>query len=165
MPVPALRISVPSDHTEYAPMKTNFSFSAPADVETDCLVVIALDRSQKDKPEVALETLDPAVRSAATDVIASGETTGKNYETTLLHRPAGLKAKRLLLLGGGKAQTFSAFELRRLAGCAVRYLKSRGVRSFAFVAPQNGVSTEPGVKAIIEGAFVGNFDPDTYKSD
>ena len=27
-------------------------------------------------------------------------------ETTLLHKPQGLKAKRLLLIGGGKAKKF-----------------------------------------------------------
>ena len=40
-------------------------------------------------------------------MIASGEVTGKMFESTLLHRPARLKAKRLLLLGGGKAKEFS----------------------------------------------------------
>jgi leucyl aminopeptidase len=81
-----------------------------------------------------------------------------------VHRPAKLKAKRLLLLGGGKAKSFSAFELRRLAGAAVRTLKTRGLRSFAFLAPL-GIGAEDAVKAIVEGAFVGNFEPDYYKSD
>ncbi len=145
-------------------MKTNLTLSTPAHVETECLVVVALDRATKDKPEVSIETSDAAVKSAASEVIASGEVTGKTFESTLVHHPAGLKAKRLLLLGGGKAKTFSAFDLRRLAGAAVRTLKSRGLRSFAFVAPQNSTSEES-VKAVVEGAFVGNFDADTYKSD
>ncbi len=88
----------------------------------------------------------------------------KLFETTLLHRPAKLKAKRLLLLGGGKAKNFTASELRKLAGAAVRFLKPKGIRSFAFLAPEN-IKSEEAVKAIVEGAFVGNFDPDTYKSD
>jgi leucyl aminopeptidase len=161
-------------------MKTNLSFSTPAEVETDCLVVAALDQSEKDrnekdrteknrgekdKPQVTLGTNDPALRDAAAEVIASGEVTGKMFESTLLHHPVKLKAKRLLLIGGGKAKSFSAFELRRLAGAAVRTLKSRGLRSFAFVAPETGAKAEDGVEAIVEGAFVGNFDPDTYKSD
>src|SRR6266446_1596816 len=82
-----------------------------------------------------------------------------------LPRKLKLNAKRLLLLGGGKASTFSAFDLRRLAGAAVRQLKSRGLRSFAFLAPEAGLKGEDAVKAIVEGAFVGNFDPDYYKSD
>src|SRR5216683_4750540 len=123
-------------------MKTNLSFSNPAEVETECLVAVALDRGEKDRPQVSIETSDAAVKDAATDVIASGEATGKAFETTLLHHPAKLKAKRLLLLGGGKAKNFSAFELRKMAGTAVRTLKPKGVRSFAFVAPSSGLNAE-----------------------
>jgi len=145
-------------------MKTNLTLAHPAQVETECLVVVVLDRAAKDKPEITVETTDTAVKTAAAEVIASGEVTGKIFEVTLLHHPAGLKAKRLLLLGGGKETTFSAFDLRRLAGAAVRTLKSRGLRSFAFVTPLTG-TPEGSVKSVVEGAFVGNFDADTYKSD
>jgi leucyl aminopeptidase len=146
-------------------MKTKLSSATPAQLETECLVVVALDRGTPDKPEVAIETSDEAIKKAAAEAIASGELTGKNCEITLLHHPAGLRAKRLLVLGGGKAQSFSGFELRRVAGTAVRALKSRGLRSFAFVVPQASVSAERAIKAVVEGAFVGNFEADTYKSD
>ena len=146
-------------------MKTKLSSGTPAQLETECLAVIALDRGSNDKTEVTLETMDDAVRKAAAEVIASGELTGKSCEVTLLHHPPGLKAKRLLVLGGGKVQTFSGFELRRVAGTAVRTLKSRGIRSFAFALPQNGLSADQAIKTVVEGAFVGNFDADTYRSD
>src|SRR5271156_4369242 len=123
-------------------MKANLSSSLPSQLETDCLVVITLDRNEpdrnerdkgeKDKPSPSVECADAAVRDAAKDVISSGEVTAKTFETTLLHRPAGLRAKRLLLIGGGKAKIFSAAELRKLAGAAVRTLKSKNIRSFAF---------------------------------
>jgi leucyl aminopeptidase len=151
-------------------MNTNLSSSAPSQLETECLVAVVLDRSEKDKseknnPAPSLECDDAAVRDAAKDVIASGEVTGKTFETTLLHHPAGLKAKRLLLIGGGKARNFSAAELRKLAGAAVRTLKGKSIRSFALAMPENGVPAAEGVRAIVEGAFVGNFDPGYYKSD
>jgi len=145
-------------------MKTTLSVSAPAQVETECLVVVALDRGEKDKPQVIVETSDASIKDAASQVIASGEAVGKMFETTFLHAPAKLKAKRLLLLGGGKANKFSTYELRRLAGAAVRALKPKGIRSFAFVAP-SAIDAEDAVKSIVEGSFIGNFDPDTYKSD
>ena len=46
----------------------------------------------------------------------------------------------------------------------MRTLKSRGIRSFAFIAPPS-IPAEEAVSAIIEGALVGNFDPDYYRSD
>jgi leucyl aminopeptidase len=143
--------------------------TSPSQVETDCLVVPVLDTAEnKDgdkssKPAPRLQTADKALLAAAADLIASGEVTGKMLETTLLHNPPRLKAKRLLLIGGGKAKEFSSSELRKLAGAAVRNLKAKDLKSFAFVAPAR--DTEDAVKSIVEGAFVGNFEPDYYKSD
>ncbi|MGH9513306.1 MAG: leucyl aminopeptidase [Terriglobales bacterium] len=145
-------------------MKTNLSIANPAEVETECLVAVVLDRGTEPKTEISIETNDDAVKESANEIIGSGEISGELLETTLLHRPAKLKAKRLLLIGGGKAKTFTAFELRKLAGTAARFLKSRGMRSFAFLPP-SGVKNEEAVNTIVEGAFVGNFDSDTYKSD
>ena len=151
-------------------MNTNLSSTAPSAIETDCLVVVVLDQTEKDqtdkgKPTPSVATSDAAVSAAAKEVITSGEVTGKTFETTLLHHPAGVKAKRLLLLGGGKAKTFSASDLRKLAGAAVRTLKTKNIRNFAFVVPETAVPAQDGVRAVVEGAFVGSFEPDYYKSD
>ncbi|HXX02261.1 MAG TPA: leucyl aminopeptidase [Candidatus Acidoferrales bacterium] len=151
-------------------MKTTISLSAPAEQETESLVVVVLDHAEpvpgdKDKkPQLKVATTDTAVQSVAADLLASGEVAGKPFETNLLHKPAGLKAKRLLLISGGSAKKFSSYDLRRAAGTAVRTLKSRGIRSFAFVAPP-AIAAEEAVRAIVEGAHVGNFDPDYYRSD
>ena len=146
-------------------MKIHLSPTSPSQVETECLVAVVLDQGEKDKPSAVVSSSDAAVRDAAKDVVASAETTGKLFETTLLHRPAGLKAKRLLLIGGGKAKSFSSTELRKAAGAAVRAMKGKSIRTFAFAVPQNGASAADSVRAIVEGAYVGDFDPDYYKSD
>src|ERR1700751_4016814 len=151
-------------------MKTTISLSSPAEVESESLVAVVLDHAepapnQKDsKPQLQVASADPAVRAVAADLLASGEVTGKPFETNLLHKPAILKAKRLLLISGGSAKKFSGYDLRRVAGAAGRALKSRGIRSFAFVAPPS-IPAEEAVRAIVEGAHVGNFDPDYYRSD
>jgi len=145
-------------------MKTLLSNASPAELETECLVAVVLDRGEKDKTEAFVASSDKSVQEAAAEVLSSGEVTGKPLETALLHNPLKLKAKRLLLLGGGKAKKFAASDLRKLAGVAVRSLKSKAVRNFAFLVPGD-VNLEDAVKAIVEGAFVGIFDSDTYKSD
>src|SRR5215475_7671082 len=151
-------------------MKTTIVNSAPSQVETESLVVAVLDHAdagsnEKDKkPELKVGSSDAAVEAVAADLLASGEVTGKPFETNLLHKPAGLKAKRLLLVSGGTAKSFSAYDLRRIAGTAVRSLKPRAIRSFAFVAPPS-IAPEEAVRAIVEGAHVGNFEPDYYRSD
>jgi leucyl aminopeptidase len=149
-------------------MKTTLNTATPSQIETECLVVTVLDASEKSnddksaKPEPKIQTDDKAVAAAAADLIASDEITGKTLETTLLHKPQGLKAKRLLLIGGGPAKKFTSAELRKLAGAAVRTLKAKDLKSFVFVAP-GGV--DDAAKSIVEGAIVGNFDADYYRSD
>jgi leucyl aminopeptidase len=145
-------------------MKTHLSFSAPAEVETECLAVVVLDDAPKDKVQVSAATSDADVHGAAEEVIAVGEVSARLFESNMIHHPAKLKARRLLLLGGGKAKSFTSAELRKLAGTAVRFLKPKGIRNFAFLAPGN-IPGEAAVKSIVEGALVGDYDPDTYKSD
>src|SRR5579863_1906563 len=158
-------------------MKTILHTASSSQLDTECLVVTVVDNAAEPKndgkpakPKPQPLTDDKNVLNAAADLLASGEVTGKMLETTLLHKPSRLKAKRLLLLGGGKAKNFSSAEVRKLAGAAVRALKSKGVKSFAFAAPnsmagQAGFGAPDAVKAIVEGAEVGNFEPNYYQSD
>jgi leucyl aminopeptidase len=146
-------------------MNFNLQFDSPAKIASECLVVTVLDHAEGSSNQAKLFSTDAGIIEAAHDVIASGEVTGKAYETTLVHRPHGLKAKRLLLIGGGKAKSFSTVELRRIAGTAVRHLKSKNIKSFAIVAPDLASGSVDSIKSVVEGALVGGFDPDVYKSD
>jgi leucyl aminopeptidase len=153
-------------------MNITLTTSTPSQIETECLVVAVVDSSEKsangtnEKPKPQLLSDDDAVSQAATELIASGEVTGKPMETTLLHRPSGLKAKRLLLVGAGQSKSFGASEVRKVSGAALRFVKGKDLKSFAIVAPLiAGLEAEEGAKAIVEGAYVGSFDPDYYKSD
>src|SRR5215475_7954290 len=145
-------------------MKITLSLSPAAQMETECLVAVVLDRGDKDKTEPYVAAPDKSVQAAAADLLRAGDVTGKSLEATWLYQPSGLKAKRLLLLGGGKAKKVTAPDLRKAAGAAVRALKPRSLRSLAFVLP-DAIAAEEAVRAVVEGAIVGDFDPDTYKSD
>src|ERR1051326_708947 len=100
-------------------MDTRLIAANPAEVDTECLVVFALDHSvksqggnsqggdskNKEKPEPRLTVKDAALEKAVADLVSSGEVTAKAFETAMLHRPQGLKAKRLLVVGAGKAKS------------------------------------------------------------
>jgi leucyl aminopeptidase len=146
-------------------MKIALSYSNAADVETECLVAVVVDEATDKNPQPKLLTEDGTVQKAGSELLGGGEVAGKIFETVMLHRPSGLKARRLLLVGGGKARNFSAHELRKLAGTAVRFLKPKQIRSLSFVLPVLESGAPDCVKSVVEGAFVGNYDPDTYKSD
>jgi len=146
-------------------MKTTLSYSNPADFQTECLAVVVVDQGEKDKPAPAILGANQAVQSAAADLVTSGEVSGKALETVVIHNPHGLKARRLLLVGGGQAKDFSSSDLRKVAGTALRFLKPRKIRSLALLLPEMATGAADTVKAAIEGAYVGDFDADTYKSD
>src|SRR6185437_8179176 len=136
-----------------------------AEVETECMVTVALDHGNKQTSEPHLTVKDLALEKAAADLISSGELTGKAYEAILLHRPQGLKAKRLLIVGAGKAKNFSHLEVRKAAGTALRMLKPKMIKSCAFVLPELSAGPDDAVRSIVEGAVVADYDPDTYRSD
>jgi leucyl aminopeptidase len=146
-------------------MDTRLIAASPAEVETECLVAIALDHGSKQINEPRLTVKDPALEKAVADLVSSGELTGKAYEAVMLHRPQGLKGKRLLIIGGGKAKTFTHIELRKAAGTAIRTLKPKMIKSCAFVLPELSGGAEEAVRSVVEGALVADFDPDTYRSD
>ncbi len=151
-------------------MQTQLSSQNLAGIETELLAVLALDtQTSKDrdaKPMPVLLTADAAVRAAAAAVLASGEYKGGANETALLHAPAGLKAKRLLIVGLGKQSKATVHSLRNASGTAVRFGKPRGIRELVFSLPElDSIPPAAGARAAVEGAFVGDFDPDTYRSD
>jgi leucyl aminopeptidase len=158
-------------------MRTELSFANLAGIETELLAVLAVDtqtsKAPDAKPEPVLLTADEAVKAAAAAVLLSGEYKAGSNETLLLHAPAGLKARRLLLVGVGKQAQATVDKVRNAAGTAVRFTKPRGIRELVFALPEPACASpeiallppSPCVRAAVEGALVGDFDPDTYRSD
>lgn len=153
-------------------MKTELIAGDLAGVTTQLLVVMAFDASDRKakkengsqtKPLVKLLTTDESVAKAAESVRTSGEFAAASCETLLLHGPEGLRAKRLLLVGVGKPVPQ---EIRKASGAAVRAAKARSLRELAIAIPTGeGLDPAGAARAVVEGAYVGDFDPDTYRSD
>ncbi|HLH17889.1 MAG TPA: leucyl aminopeptidase, partial [Bryobacteraceae bacterium] len=97
-------------------------------------------------------------RFGAGPLAEAGEITGKFGELTLVHRPEGAAAERVLFAGAGKAAQFDAAAARKLAGIAVRHLKAKSVKRVAFAF--DGAHAD----AVVEGAILANFDPDRYRT-
>ncbi len=154
-------------------MQTRLSLAPLSGIKTELLTVLAADtqtaKGAQAKPAPALLTADEAVKAATAEVLAGGEFKAAANETLLLHAPAGLAAKRLLLVGLGKsaaAGKLAAHRVREAAGTAVRFAKPRGIRELALALPSpETLPPAAAARAAVEGAFVGDFDPDTYRSD
>ena len=133
-------------------MEIKLASTSIGQVEADALILIGYEGA----PPAGVTD------SRVQDLYESGEFTGKALELAILHGPAGLKAKRLLLAGGGKTGKFTSADARNLSGAALRHLKSKGIHSIAIVAPDSSDATS---SALVEGALLGNHETDRYKTD
>src|SRR5216684_1322405 len=128
-------------------METKLIYGLVEQVEADAVAIVVYEDGE-----------GPAfAKSWHEELRASGEFTGKPGELAVLHQPQGLKAKRLVAVGGGKREKFDAAALRKAVGSAVRALKQKGVKRLAWML-ENG-----SVEAVVEGAILGNYEPDMHK--
>jgi len=102
-------------------------------------------------------------RFGAAGLADAGEVSGKSGELTLLHHPAGAAAARVLLAGVGKPEKCGPAELRKLAATAIRHLKSKSIRRIS-LALEGACATPANAAAAVEGAILGDFEPDRYKN-
>ena len=143
-------------------MKIDFTTESLDQLAVPALAVFSFDDDPAANGSVC--HLPEATRALLGELEESGELTGKLYETTLIHHPAGLAQRLLLVIGAGKESKYSTAVLRRLAGVAVRYLRARGVHEVAWlVGPKT--SDAESVQALTEGAVLADYDADTYRSE
>ncbi len=151
-------------------MRTELSFANLSELQTELLAVLAVDtqtsKGADARPEPVLLTYDAAILAAVSPAFASGEFNAGANETLLLHAPVGVKASRLLVVGLGPKSKATVQSVRNAAGTAVRFAKPRNIRELALALPESVVQPFNGcARAAVEGAFIGDFDPDTYRSD
>src|SRR5499425_2651950 len=133
-----------------------------ATIETDALVSYVFEDADPIQGRIA--ELDQFTDGLLRKLASSGELTGKTLEMTLVHAPRGLKAARLLLVGAGKREQFNSATLRKVAGAALRHLKSRSVKNLALVV-REGDATEESAQVVAEGALTADFESDKYKTE
>src|ERR1700747_35165 len=131
-------------------------------IHADALVTYVFDQDKK--IEGVLADIDEKMDGRLGALATAGELTGKALELVLVHFPEGLAAKRLLLVGAGKPGKFSVSDLRKIAGAALRHLKSRGVKKFIFLA-REGERGSAAAQAVTEGLITADFESDKYRTD
>src|SRR5213594_781681 len=112
-------------------MQFEFRAGNYAEIPCDALAFPVFEDDKKDARPLNL--LDKATRGLLFTVMSSGEFSPEVNNTCLIHRPAGLKAPRLLLLGAGKQASFELATLRQLAGTALRCARAAGGKSVALL--------------------------------
>lgn len=131
-------------------------------VEADALVVPVFENEVTENP--LLRELDQITGGVISSAASNEELRGKHGEVVYVHATGSLKAKRLLLVGAGKRAEATAETVRRIAGTAVRFLRDKNAKSMALVRGTT-VDLRQAARAAVEGAILGTFEPDFYKTD
>ena len=132
------------------------------EVEADALVVMIYEGETAS--EGALKELDERTSGILNEMLGTDEMRGKQGDMVFVYRPGNIRAKRLLLVGAGKREDIHFDIIRKVAGTATRFLRSKGVRSMATLR-RSQLDLERSVQAFVEGALMGLFEPDMYKTE
>ena len=142
-------------------MRFEFRTGDYAEIPCDLLAFPVFEDERPDAR--SLIRVEKATRGLLSTVMSSGEFKPEPNNTCLIHRPPGLKAGRLLLLGAGKRSGFDLATLRQLAGTAVRSARSAGCRTVGLFRRSEHSPLEAS-RVATEGALYGSYDSDTYKT-
>ena len=146
-------------------MEIQTSGGSFTDADVQALAVAVFKDERAD--EGVLQELDAATGGLLKSIIEAEELKGKEGETAFVHLGAGrgsLKATRLLLVGAGERDAYTAAQVAQTAGAAVRALRARNVKSVGFVLRAEGGEPERAAAAAVEGATMGLFEPDKYRT-
>ncbi|MBZ5670870.1 MAG: leucyl aminopeptidase [Acidobacteriia bacterium] len=141
-------------------MKIEFRDEPLAQLASSALVAFAFEGSPASNGTVGRLPAD--TQGLLPEMHSAGELTGKAFECTLIHLPAGIAASKLLIVGAGKREKFSERQLRHVVGTAVRNLRARGVRDLAWILGEAEPRT---VQAVVEGALLADYDADRYRTE
>ncbi len=133
---------------------------------SDAVVSALYERGEKDDTfPRTLAKEDEATRGALKAAWARKEVRGKRREVTVVHR--GANQGRLVLVGLGAREKYSAETVRRAAAEAVKALKGKGARTVAFrlaAFVTEAVDAEAAARAIVDGGTLGGYEFVKYKS-
>ncbi len=136
------------------------------DVAADAVVVNLFQDVAE--PGGATGALDAALGGQIRDVLATGDFKGKLGETLVLYARGGLGAPRVVLAGLGPRDAFGLDASRRASAAAVKAARDRGAAAVATIvhgAGIGGLDAAAAAQATVEGALLGAYTFDAYKSD
>lgn len=144
-------------------MDYTVSSKQPAQLKVDCLVV-TLNKGADTLPAA----LPEETRALISDCVKDGDFKGSKHQTLLLHKPAGLAARRLLLVGTGSDAPLGMVAFLQLAGAAARGVTATGARSAAWLLGNIEVKDQDGSAVLREAARAvadAAYRYDSYRSE
>ncbi|ARU63103.1 leucyl aminopeptidase [Tumebacillus avium] len=139
-------------------MNINLQLQSITNVEADVLVVNLFEGVTA--PDGATGAVNEALGGQIAALIEAGDLTGKFKETRLLYTFGKLQAKRVLIVGLGEAEEFSANRARSAAAVAAKFAREHGAATLATIvhgAGHGGMEVEHAAQALAEGTLLGLY--------
>ena len=111
-------------------------------------------------PGGATAALDEALGGTITDLIAGGDISGKAGEVTALYPGDKIAARRLLIVGLGKAESFDLEGVRRAAASAIKRAAELNAREVATIVHGSGIGgldVKSSAQATVEGSLLASY--------
>ncbi len=111
-------------------------------------------------PDGATGAVDAALGGAIRALIAAGDFRGKRNEVAVLYPAGSLPARRVLVVGLGKAEKFTVEGIRQAAATAARKARDLGVTQLHTVVHGAGggaIEMETAAQAMVEGTILGLY--------
>ena len=147
-------------------MEIRVESNSITDVEAGAIVVNLFEGVTH--PGGATGAVDRALGGAIATLIADGEIKGKLSETTVIHTLGKMPAARVVVAGLGKAQDFDTDRARRVSATVCSRIRKTSVKDMATIvhgAEIGGLDPHSAAQAMAEGALLGLYRFDKYKSD
>ena len=123
-------------------MKYSINSGSAEKINTDCAVVMIWAKGVL-SDEAKL--IDSVTHRSISKITRSGDFIGKLGETHLIHSPAGAKAKRVLLLGGGDRKKLTAKDAAKALRSGLRVINKLNARQVHFALGSSVVTDRDGV--------------------
>ncbi len=145
-------------------MDLSISARSPENLRVDCLTVLLF--RELPVANSPLSQLDDKLGGVIAGLVETKEIKGKSGEQTYLHDTGPLAAKRLLVMGCGKAESFDLRDVQGLAGRAARLARSKGHGSLGLLLslPEDTELDSAAVARVAaEGVAMALYQGDHYK--
>lgn len=119
------------------------------------------------QPGGATAALDRALNGAISEMIASGDLTGKAGEVGVVYTRGAIPAKRVLVAGLGKQEAFDLEAARRASAGALKRARDLNARDVATIVHGAGIGEleiTHAAQATVEGALLALYTFDLFKS-
>lgn len=148
-------------------MRTVFSTEAVAGLKTEAIIlgIFAPEKDQKIELTGFAERVDQATGGVVTQVIATGDFSGKLKETSTLYALSGIGAKRVILIGLGKKSVFSEKAFIDVLTVAVKATKAKDIVLTAGEWIPEGRDEAWALRTAVRTAIFTSVTPSTLKTD